>query len=202
LVGACQSKPKKNKVACVGDSITEGYGIHPESTSSYPVVLDSLLGNNYSVLNAGRSSATLQKEGNLPYWNVNEFSNVFAFEPDIIVIKLGTNDTKPVNWNSKRFKKDYQALVDTFRTIPTHPMIFLCKPVPVFHTNWGINDSTLTNGVIPIVSELANDNNLTLIDLYEGLEDDGVNFPDGIHPNKEGAKVLAEIVAEEIQSEE
>src|SRR5690606_769515 len=117
----------------------------PQSGLSYPVRLNQILGDNYTVLNAGRSATTLQKEGNFPYWTAKEFSNVFAFGPDIVVIKLGTNDTKPDNWNARRFRKDYQSLIDTLLTIRPKPKIFLCQPAPVFETRWGINDSTVVS---------------------------------------------------------
>ncbi len=197
----CQPHKVKVKIACVGDSITEGYGISEEDSKSYPAILDSLLGEKYTVQNAGRSAATLQKEGNFPYWHRKEFSNVFKYQPDIIVIKLGTNDTKPVNWNPSRFEEDYQALIDTFQTIPTHPKIYLCQPVPVFETNWEITDSVLVNGILPVISEIATKNNLTLINLYQKIKNQGVNFPDGIHPNAAGAKEIAEVVAEVIKKE-
>ncbi len=187
------------KVACVGDSITEGSGLKSQSKSAYPVVLDSILGSRYSVLNTGRSAATLQKKGDLPYWNCNEFSNVFVFKPKIIVIKLGTNDTKPHNWKLGDYEKDFQALIDTFRTIKSKPEIILCKPVPVFKTRWGINDSTLVNGAFPVIERIAIKNNLKVIDLYSGLKGNGANFPDDIHPNEAGAKKMAEIVAEAIK---
>ena len=187
------------KVACVGDSITEGAGIARQSISAYPVVLDSLLGKNYVVLNAGRSAATLQKNGDLPYWNCNEFSNVFVFKPRIIVIKLGTNDTKPQNWKLGNYEADYQALIDTFSTIKPKPQIYLCKPVPVFGTRWGINDSTLVHGVIPAIERLAVVNHLKIIDLNSGLMDEKKNFPDFIHPNEHAAAIMAEIVSKSIK---
>jgi len=111
------------KIACVGDSITEGYGLACQSKTAYPILLDSILGSNYSVLNCGRSATTLQKKGDFPYWICKEFSNIFTYNPEIIIIKLGTNDTKSNNWNAENFAKDYQALIDTFKTIPTNPPI-------------------------------------------------------------------------------
>ena len=90
--------PKITKIACIGDSITEGYGLACQSKTAYPVVLDSILGPNYEVLNSGRSATTLQRKGDFPFWICKEFSNVFAYQPIIITIKLGTNDTKPQNW--------------------------------------------------------------------------------------------------------
>ncbi len=190
---------KITRVACVGDSITEGYGLAVQSKTGYPVALDSILGSGYTVLNSGRSATTLQKKGDFPYWICKEFSNVFAFNPDIIVIKLGTNDTKPYNWQADRYEEDYQALIDTFRTIPANPRIYLCLPVPVFKTKWGINDSTVVNGVIPIIEKLAEANHLPVIDLYHPMLAQGANFPDSIHPNEQAAKVMAEIIAKKIK---
>lgn len=198
---ATSCSDKTMRVACVGDSITEGSGLARQSKTGYPVVLDSLLGQKYAVLNCGRSATTLQQKGDFPYWIAKEFSNVFVYRPQIIVIKLGTNDTKPQNWNEARYEKDYQALIDTFNTIPTRPRIYLCLPAPAFKVRWGINDSTIVNGVIPAVKRIAEKNHLTVIDLHEGLKDQSVNFPDNIHPNEKGAKVMAAIIAKSIKNE-
>lgn len=187
------------RIACVGDSITEGYGLACQSKTAYPVVLNSILGPTYAVLNSGRSATTLQKKGNFPYWTCKEFTNVFVFRPDIIIIKLGSNDTKPENWHADAFAKDYQALLDTFNTIPSKPKIYLCLPVPAFKTVWGINDSTVTNGVIPIIKKLASDNHLQVIDLYHPMKNQSANFPDAIHPNEAGVKEMASLIVKAIQ---
>jgi acyl-CoA thioesterase I len=196
LLSSCSDKILR--VACVGDSITEGYGLAVQSKTGYPVMLDSILGAKYSVLNSGRSATTLQKKGDFPYWICKEFSNVFAYNPNVIVIKLGTNDTKPQNWHADKYELDYQALIDTFKTISTHPKILVCLPVPVFKTKWGINDSTVVHGIIPIVEKLAQKNKLTVIDLYHGMSNQGANFPDNIHPNEKAVKVMAAIIADKI----
>lgn len=197
LIASCKEKAKK--IACVGDSITEGYGLAMQSKTAYPVILDSLLGNKYEVLNSGRSATTLQKKGDFPYWICKEFSNVFSYKPDIIIIKLGTNDTKPHNWKSSNYEKDYQTLIDTFKTISSNPEIYLCTPVPVFKTKWGINDSTIVNGVIPIVNKITASNKLHLIDLYNGLYKQGKNFPDSIHPNEIAIKEMAKFILKELE---
>lgn len=195
ILFSCSTPKTDIKIACVGNSITEGASIKWESRHGYPAKLDSLLGPGYSVLNCGRSATTLLREGNFPYWTTNEFSNVFAFQPNIIIIKLGTNDTKPGNWNTVMFEKDYQAMIDTFSTISTHPKIFLCLPVPVYEDKWGINDSNLIAGVIPSVKKIANANQLPVIDLFSVLSNQPGFFPDGIHPNESGALVMAKTVA-------
>ena len=188
------------KVACVGDSITEGYGLAWQSKTAYPVVLDSLLGSGYSVLNLGRSATTLRKKGDFPYWSCKEFYDVFAYRPDIIIIQLGTNDTKTQNWDSASFAKDYQALIDTFKTIPTNPKIYVCLPVPVFKSKWTINDSTLTKWEIPIIKKLAEENKLPVMDLHSQMSKYGEYFFDGIHPNEKGAKIMAEVIAKDLKN--
>jgi acyl-CoA thioesterase I len=186
------------RIACIGDSITEGAGIDYQSKYSYPVFLDNILGTGYSVMNCGRSGATMLKKSDMPYWNCNEFYDVFAFEPDIFIIILGTNDSKNYNWNASGYEKDYQAMIDTLKTIPAKPEIYLCFPPPAYRKIWAIDDSTITAGILPIILRLAKRNNLPLIDLHQKMNGHPELFPDGIHPNEEGAKFMAEIIAGEL----
>jgi acyl-CoA thioesterase-1 len=197
------------KVACVGNSITEGYGLANQSKTAFPVILESILGSDYSVLNFGRSGATAQKKSDNTYWTCNQFSNVFAFNPDIIILKLGTNDVRPrmdgkagTNWNAENFSKDYQAMIDTFKIIPSKPQIYLCLPTPISKTNafnWNDGDSSLRACVIPAIKKIGAVNKLPVIDLYTHMSNQPENFPDGIHPNEKGAKIIAEFIAKAIQ---
>ena len=193
LVVSCTQK-QPVKIACIGDSITECIEMY-----NYPIQLDSILGPGYNVLNCGRSSATLLKLSETPIWGCTEFYNAFAFEPDIITIKLGTNDSKPENWNEEVFLQDLQAMVDTLRTIPSNPKIYFCLPVPAYNHAWGISDSVIRNGVIPSIQKIALQNNLQVIDLYKPLSNHIEFFPDSIHPNKVGARAIAEIIAKELK---
>jgi len=187
------------KIACLGDSITEGAGTESQSLSAYPVALNKALGSTYAVLNCGRSGATMQQHADLPIWKCNEFSNIFVFKPDIIVICLGTNDSKNFNWNAASFEKDYQAMIDTLKTIASHPKIYLCLPPPVFKMAWSIDDSTVVHGILPIVEKLAKTNKLQTIDLNHGLRRLPEDFPDGVHPNEKGASDMAGIIAKAIR---
>ncbi|RKD88288.1 GDSL-type esterase/lipase family protein [Mangrovibacterium diazotrophicum] len=196
ILSACQ---KPVKIACVGDSITEGVGTQVWNKSSYPVILDSLMGPDYVVMNCGRSAATMLKNSDMPYWKCNELDDVFIYQPDVIVIKLGTNDSKDHNWNAAAYEQDYQALIDTFQSIPTHPKIYMCLPAPAFEKRWNINDTTIREQVIPIIERLASVNSLPVIDVYTGLQGQAGHFPDGIHPDEAGAKKLAEVIAEGLQ---
>lgn len=193
LFASCHDRPIT--IACVGDSITEGYGIKWQSKDSYPVVLDSLLGPEYEVLNCGRSAATMSKEGDYTFWEFKEFSNIFKFRPDIITIKLGTNDSKPQNWDKEVYLRSYQAMIDTFMTLTPTPKIYLCLPVPVYEDKWGINDSVMNAGIIPVILEIAKSNGLPVIDLSKALQGYPECFPDGIHPEEKGMEIIAKKIA-------
>ena len=198
-LSACGDK-EQITVACIGDSITEGHGITIQSEDGYPVVLNQILGNGYGVQNCGRSGTTVQKKADYPYWICKEFSNAMALNADIVVIKLGTNDTKPQNWNADRFTTDYQSLIDTLKTNGRNPKIFVCTPAPAFSHGWGINDSVIVAGVIPAVTEIAKNNGLNIIDLHKELSDKQEFFAvDGIHPDEPGAAYMAEIIAKAIK---
>jgi len=195
---SCTETKKEIKIVCIGDSITDGAGTQNQSTSAYPAVLGSLLGDGYTVVNSGRGGATMLRQSDSPFWVRKEFSNVFAVQPHIVVIKLGTNDSKDQNWNAARYAADYQAMIDTLKTMGSNPEIFLCSPVPAYNRAWNINDSVIQFEIIPAVAELAARNGLKVIDLYTPLSGKANLFPDGIHPNEEGAELIAKAVAEGI----
>ncbi len=199
LLSSCADQKEKVRIACIGDSITEGMGLKCQSQTSYPYKLNQMLGNDYIVQNCGRSATTLQKQGDYSYWTVCDFMNALQLQPNIVIVALGTNDTKSHNWNRDRFKMDYQNLIDTLQSIPSKPEIVLVKPVPAFDTKWSINDSTLVNGVNPVIDELQVQYKLRVIDMHEAFLGDAANFVDSIHPNEIAAYKMAEIVCKEIK---
>lgn len=190
------------KVACVGDSITYGAGIKDRAKNSYPVQLQSLLGDSHQVRNFGNSGSTLLKSGDKPYWEQREFKDAKAFLPDVVVIKLGTNDTKPQNWKgAEAFVRDYEAMIDAFENLESEPTIYLCLPVPAFEVRWGIREKVIKDELIPATRALGKRRQLEIIDLYAALDGKGQHFPDKIHPNAAGAKIMAAKVAEALGSE-
>jgi lysophospholipase L1-like esterase len=187
--------PDAIRVACVGDSITYGMNVRDREENCYPRVLGELLGDKYAVRNFGVVGATVLKKGNKPYWKQSMLGDAAAFEPHIVIIQLGTNDTKPRNWRSKEdFTADLRALIDHFSDLPSKPRILLCKPVPVVRDLGGINRKTLMEEVIPGVESVANEKGLPLIDLHAALQGRPVLFPDGVHPNAAGARIIARTV--------
>lgn len=188
------------KVACVGDSITEGDGLKDRANEAYPAILSKELGKKYRVLNFGQSGATLLKKGDRPYWEKVAFKNVLAYEPDVIIIQLGTNDSRQQNILSYpgEFVNDLRAMVDSFQLLPSRPRIYLCKPVPSITNRYQIIDSVLVTDVIPAIDQVAVEKKCNVIDLYKAFADKTNLFPDGVHPNKEGAVQVAEIIARSI----
>jgi lysophospholipase L1-like esterase len=184
------------RIACVGDSITCGATIRDRANHCYPKVLGDLLGKEYTVRNYGVNGATLLKNGDRPYWKLGAFKQATDFGPNVVILKLGTNDTKPQNWGKagKEYEADLRAMVTHFKSLPIKPTIYLCLPAPVYQTRWGINEKTVKEGVIPVIRKVAKDEGLTVIDLYQALSGKPALFPDKIHPNAAGAKLMAQTI--------
>jgi len=186
-------------VACVGDSITQITG--------YPKKLQELLGDAYVVGNFGVSGATAiansASKSAKPYIKQAKFKEALAAKPHIVVFMLGTNDTrKPGTYTYiEDFPKDYQEIIKPFIDLEGKPKLFLALPVPIFgQGNFGLNKEGLEEGVLPRVRALATDLKIPLIDTYTPLKDKDAMFKDRIHPNKDGAAIIAETVAAAIKA--
>lgn len=212
-------QPDVQRVACIGNSITDGHGIDMASQHGYPALLQQKLGENYQVKNFGVSARTMLNKGDNPYMNEMAWRDAVAFNPDIVIIKLGTNDSKPQNWqHGTEFKQDLVQMITTLRPDlaqpkkkkskkaqaeqTAKPQIFLCTPIPAFKSSWNINDSVITNGIIPIQQEVAKEYGLQVIDLHTLFANDGDKMlSDGIHPNEKGVQRMAEIIADALTKE-
>ena len=215
-------QPGAIRVACIGNSITDGHGIDVATQYGYPAELQKRLGNGYWVKNFGVSARTMLNKGDYPYMNEMAWQDALAFKPDVVIIKLGTNDSKPYNWqHNSEFRQDLEQMVTTLcpalaqpakkgkksknqknQTSSLKPQIFLCTPIPAFKSTWDINDSVIVNGIIPIQKEVAQKYGLRVIDLHTHYANDGDKMlTDGIHPDGKGAQRLAEIIAGEIKKD-
>jgi len=178
------------KVACIGDSITQGVGA--AKGESYPAQLQEMLGAGWTVGNFGVSGRTLLKKGDHPYWKEGAYKKALEFNPDVVIIMLGTNDTKPQNWkHEKEFVADYTELVQSFLDLPGKPHVHACRPCPVPDPgNYGINEKNVQIE-IKRIDKLAKDMGLGLIDMHAALADTPELLPDRVHPNTEGAGKMA-----------
>ena len=197
------SAPKQDvvRVACIGDSITDGYLIDLSDTNGYPAQMQKMLGDGYWVKNFGVSARTLLNKGDFPYMKELAWEDALAFQPDVVVVKLGTNDSKPYNWVHKAdFEADLQQMIDALKALPSQPRIYLCAPVPAFKPSWEISEEVITTQIVPMLEKAVKKNGLAgLIDLHTPFvgQEELIN-EDGIHPTQAGARKIAEIVAKQI----
>ena len=189
---------EKIKVACIGNSVTYGYGHKSPGETSYPSQLQQMLGEGYEVRNFGHSGATLLSKGHRPYINLPEYKAALEFAPDIAVIHLGLNDTDPRNWPNYRddFYGDYINIIKALRGANPKVEVYVCRMTPIFHWHRRFKSGTRDwywqiQELIPAIAEW---DNLEIIDLSRYLYNRPDLMPDALHPNAEGAGIIAKQV--------
>lgn len=185
------------KVACIGDSITYGTGTKDLKTDSYPAQLQTLLGSDYQVLNYGLFGRSLQMDAEKPYIKEKFYKASQEAQPHIVLIMLGTNDTAPQNWSAPNYEKDLEAFVSTYQNLDSRPDVYLMKCPPSYDTQFS-DGNVLANEVIPIIDRVAEKMGIQTIDIFSALTNHPELFPDGLHPNADGAKIIAEKVYDTI----
>ncbi|MGI6264694.1 MAG: GDSL-type esterase/lipase family protein [Acutalibacteraceae bacterium] len=187
------------KIACVGDSITAGSQAS-SSAYHYPTQLQALLGSGYDVRNFGTSGRTLLSRGDNPYVNDNNFTNSKNFAPDYVTIMLGTNDSKPQNWSHKAdFEGDMKAMIETYRALPSHPVVIVCTSPTVGATNIGISEAVVTGEIVPLQKKVAAEMGCPVIDINALTKNAPQNYADGIHPNDAGYTAMAKMFCDGLQ---
>ena len=196
FVGFAQKKAIK--VACVGNSITYGYLLENRERDAYPSVLQKKLGKLYVVGNFGKSGTTLLSKGHRPYIEQEEYKQALAFAGDIVVIHLGINDTDPRNWLNYRddFIPDYLALIDSFKKANPKAHFLIALMTPIRHTHPRFESGTLDwhTEIQQAIECIAKETNAQLIDFHSPLYAYPQLLPDAIHPNAEGAAMIAQVV--------
>ncbi len=198
VLSQCNSQKKVAaqiiRIACVGDSITEW--------SNYPETLQELLGDGYLVGNFGVAGSAVTQDSDFPYMNQSAFQEAKEFQPHVVIIMLGTNDAKDINYRYiYNFLGDYQELVNSYETLPEDQHIFLVTPPPIYNNNLGLDNSNLEQGVIPNIEQVADNMNLPTIDLNSAMMGHSEYFRDGVHPNDDGAEVIANTISNAITSD-
>ena len=180
------------RVSFIGDSITEPVGT-VENPANYPEHLVSLLGDDFELANFGVGGATMLRTSTIAVWGLPEFEEAKAFEPRVVTVMLGTNDTKPQHWDAAAFESDYSDMIEELQSLPSKPTVLLLLPVPVFGANeWAIRGDVLRDEVIPIIERLGGEYTLSVVDLYTPLLNQGELFPDDVHPTAEGGLLIAQ----------
>ncbi|MBR2589624.1 MAG: hypothetical protein IKE65_01725 [Clostridia bacterium] len=191
----------KIKVACIGDSITYGFGLsHPEK-QAYPAQLQEMLGDEYEVVNFGLSGRTVSLQADMPYALEDYYEQSQSFTPDIVLFMLGTNDTKPSNWDKEHFVSDFRFLVGSYVTLPGSPRVYVITPTPLFDMPAQAdapNEKTLKTQAVPLLKKEAAAMQLPVIDLYTAFAGKSDLFYDGCHPNEVGSKAIAQAIYQTI----
>lgn len=181
---AIDSAPQPIRVACVGDSITQGSG--------YPVKLQTLLGPNYTVRNFGVSGSTVSLNSIRPYLNQTAFRKAEDFDPQIVVIMLGTNDANPqIALNEDNFEADYTELISSFEALEGNQLVWVVKSPPIFSVDSAYNNTYLAGTVLPHIDNIADQLDLPSVDMYSAFGNHSDYFMDGVHPNADGATLIA-----------
>jgi acyl-CoA thioesterase I len=174
------------RIACVGDSLTQ--------SSGYPAYLGSTLGtSNYSIGNFGAGSTTVLLNTETPYMNTSKFQSALKFQPNIVIVMLGTNDAQPnLKEYNASFVGDYLKLIAAFQTLSNKPQIYVVLPPPIFSNQSGkLDPDYFKSTIIQDIEQVAKETDLPIIDVYSVLANYPNYFPDGEHPNQEAAKLIA-----------
>ena len=189
-----KAKVQQTKIACVGDSITYGFGVNNWFKNNYPTQLNNKLGKDYCVNNFGYSSRTLVDTCELAYTKEKLYQKSLDFKPDIVVIMLGTNDASTNNWqNRDTFYNDYVKLVKSYLNLNSTKQIILMTPIPVNGVSKEDKqrEKVIINDIIPIIEQISTEMSLTYINLFDKFTKDKTYYRDALHPNKKGAELIA-----------
>lgn len=198
------------RVACIGDSITYGYGLADRENESYPAQLQKLLNdfspNGYEVRNFGNSGRGIyldsmrgsEKRG---FRFMPEHRAALEWKPDIVICNLGINDCgeyiKEFTGERRRgqFLDDYLSLLDDYRKAnPKSKLCIWTKFSPLaegqkFHRS---PEPFLMQRDLEVVAKRMN---AIGIDMQWPLREnmDEIFARDKIHPNAEGTRIIAEV---------
>jgi len=201
------------RVVCVGDSITYGHSVEDWEKNNYPVVLQNLLGDAYHVANYGSSGACVNPDGDAPYIQRKAYERSLMYDADILIFMLGSNDAKPQNWvDAETFITDYKELLDTYLQGDHPPKVYLglcAKAYDIDGKEDGLAEYNIQPEVVDEIVKAIQDTasewevDVEILDVYRLTEAHPEWFErDGIHPNKDGAKAIAELAAEAITSKQ
>lgn len=188
---------QKIKVACIGNSVTYGYGL-ARAEDAYPAQLQRRLGSRYEVRNFGVNGATLLSRGHKPYIKTEAFRKLKDFNPDIALIHLGLNDTDPRNWPRYKdeFEADYYDLLDTLKGINPKVKRYICTLTPIFsgHSRFTFGTAEWYHQIQEKILRIAALAQVPLIDLNAVLRNRPDLLEDNLHPDARGAALICDAV--------
>ena len=189
------------RVSCVGDSLTYGSGvIKTREVDSYPAKLQKKLGTSHLVSNFGLRNATASADGDLPYIDSAQYQKSLESEPNIVLLMLGTNDSKTYNWNAKSYEEGIKSLVQTYKNLDTNPTVYLMISPYCFSLDgsdiaeYQVQPKVVAGKIRDIVEKVAAEEGVEVIDLYSVTVGKEEHYRDGIHFDAEGYKIIADYI--------
>lgn len=178
-----EEKPVRT-ILFFGNSLTAGYGVDPDDAFPYLIQLklDSL-SIPYRVINGGLSGETTASGVNRIEWVLRE-------PVEIMMLELGGNDGLR-GIAPEETKRNLQQIID--RAQGKYPEITIIIAGMEAPPNMGDQFTSDFRSVFP---EIASENDLPIIPfLLEGVAGEPeYNLDDGIHPNEQGHKMVADNV--------
>jgi acyl-CoA thioesterase I len=171
-------------VLFLGDSLTAGYGLDPEE--AFPALIQARIdeaGLRYRVVNAGVSGETSAGALRRLDWLLKQ-------PVAVLVLETGANDGLR-GQDPDATRQNIQAVLDRVRAQSPPPTVLLVgmEALP----NYGESYRRRFRALYP---DLAKKNEAALVPfLLEGVAGiPALNLADGIHPNAEGQRVVADTV--------
>ncbi len=190
--------PGKKRIICIGDSITYGAGVSDSrEKDAWTYVLGRLLGDHYQVLNYGVNGTTAQSGADFPYGRFGFLKDAEKSGADIVLLMLGTNDSKSYNWNPVRYRQAMLKLISRIQSMLPDADIIVMLPPKAFPgkngiVNYDIQDTVIKDEILPILRTICRKRKLPAIDLYNVTEGHPEYFDDGVHPNGLGNRMIAQ----------
>ena len=183
----------QTRVVCIGNSQTAGTGTTNPATKAWPAQLRTMLGSEYSLLNCGVSGSVMTKAGSSPFWNKSQYTQARNFDPQILIISIGSDDASTANLPFiGNFATDYIAMIDSFRVNGKNPLVYICYPTSCFGNT--AQNTVLHDQILPLIDQVHSMRETTVIDFYNPMLPYGNLFPDHLNPNDQGAASMARIV--------
>ena len=197
------------RVAFIGDSITAG---------GYWKTASAYLGKTFEYDGFGVSGSTAYAQGldgnppkPLAYIDQPAYEKSLKYNPDVVVIMLGTNDSKSINTdptyvggtripgikddNGEQYKQDVINMIRSYQALADAPQVFVALPPTSFRPeNGGISNVGIEELIIPLLTAAAEETGAIIIDTHAATKDAPEAFPDGVHPNDDGKALLIQTV--------
>lgn len=203
LTAEVAANPAPRAIACVGDSITYGAGVQDPDTHAWPALLKERLGDDAVVYNLGVNGRTLLSTGELPYTSEPQYEQSLGLQYASYLIMLGTNDANAPDFDAEAFRDGARQFLQRYvdHAGATHVVVMLPPKVFVTDEATASSHASLDKNIqaeLPIIQEVADELGIATIDLYHFTEGHPEWFADGIHPNEEGNRQLADYIYDQL----